>query len=130
MRFQLGIEAMTHRIATKCFGLILLVTIISGLPQAWGQTADTAAPAAGAADAKVKFDKSFDDYKAAFRKIEGLRTAFQTADAARREQINKQLVSEVASTQKLVDVMVAAAIEAYRAAPNADPQVTSLLIAV
>jgi cyclophilin family peptidyl-prolyl cis-trans isomerase len=119
---------MTHRITTKCFGMILVLAM-GGVPQARGQAAaETAAPAA--ADVKAKFDKCFADYKAAFRKIEVLRTEYQTADAGRREQINQQLEGEVTSTQKLVNTMVAAAIEAYRAAPNQDAEVTNLLIAV
>ena len=48
----------------------------------------------------------------------------------KREQINKQLSGEVADTQKLVNAMVAAAMDAYRAAPNQDPEVTNLLLAV
>jgi hypothetical protein len=119
---------MTYRIATACFAM-MVVLMVGGATQAWGQ-AGSESPAPAAADAKAKFDKCFADYKAAFKKIEGLRTEFQTADAVKRQQINQQLSSEVASTQKLVDAMVAAATAAYRAAPNQDPVVTNLLIAV
>jgi cyclophilin family peptidyl-prolyl cis-trans isomerase len=106
-----------------------LLLLAGGLSQAWAQsTTERALPSP--ADAKAKFDQSFADYKTELRKIEGLRTNFQTSDKANREKINQQLSGEIAVAQKLVDAMVAAAMDAYRAAPNSDAQVTDLLVAV
>jgi cyclophilin family peptidyl-prolyl cis-trans isomerase len=126
--FDSGKNTMKHRISTICLGLIVMIAV-GGSPLAWGQAAGEN-PAPTPAEAKAKFDQSFADYKAALRKIEELRTAFQTADAAARVKINEQLSGEIAAAQKRVDAMVAAAIVAYRAAPNSDPVVTNLLIAV
>jgi cyclophilin family peptidyl-prolyl cis-trans isomerase len=110
-------------------GSVMFLVFAIGTSGAWGQNVgDGSSPAP--ADAKARFDKSFADYKTELRKIEGLRTSFQTGDKAAREKINQQLTDEIASAQKLVDAMVAAAMDAYRAAPNSDPQVTDLLIAV
>ncbi|HEY4233050.1 MAG TPA: peptidylprolyl isomerase [Lacipirellulaceae bacterium] len=108
---------------------LLLAGFGGGGASAWCQAAGESTPPA-AADAKTKFDQRFADYKTELRKIEGLRTSYQTSDAATREKINQQLSGEVAEAQKLVNVMVAAAMDAYRAAPNSDPQVTNLLLAV
>jgi cyclophilin family peptidyl-prolyl cis-trans isomerase len=118
---------MTHRTLTLIISLIVVISTTTP-PLVWGQTAGST-PAPGT-DAKAVFEQRFTDYKNAFKRIEGLRTEFQTADAPTREKINKQLASEIAATQKLVDGLVAAAMDAYRAAPNSDPEVTKLLIAV
>jgi cyclophilin family peptidyl-prolyl cis-trans isomerase len=107
----------------------MLFVFAVGASGAWGQNAGEGS-SPSPADAKAKFDKSFADYKTELRKIEGLRTSFQTGDKAAREKINQQLSGEIAAAQKFVDAMVAAAMDAYRAAPNSDPQVTDLLIAV
>ena len=83
-----------------------------------------------AAQAKAAFDAKFNEYKAAVREIEKMQTEFQAADAATRQKINTQLTGQIAHAQSLVNEMLEAAIEAYRFAPNADEQITELLIAV
>jgi cyclophilin family peptidyl-prolyl cis-trans isomerase len=108
---------------------VALIVIGCCLSGAWGQAVHETSSPAGA-DAKAKFDQSFADYKTELRKIEGLRTSYQSADPAGREKINQQLKGEIAVAQKMVDGMVAAAMDAYLAAPNSDPQVTNLLVAV
>jgi cyclophilin family peptidyl-prolyl cis-trans isomerase len=89
-----------------------------------------AEPSDAASQAKAAFDAKFQVYKAAIRDIEQLQTKFQTADAATREKLNAEMTGQVAHAQSLVNDMVDAAMEAYRAAPNADPRVTELLVAV
>lgn len=93
---------------------------------------DGPAPAASeaAGQAKAAFDKKFDEYKSAIRDIEKLQIDYQTADAATREKLNADLAGQVAHAQSLVNALVDAATEAYRFAPNADPQITELLTAV
>src|SRR5438105_13857452 len=83
-----------------------------------------------AAQAKAVFEAKFNDYKAAIRDIEKLQGEFQTADAATREKLNTTMTAQVSRAQSLVNAMVEAAEAAYRAAPNADPQIKDLLIAV
>jgi cyclophilin family peptidyl-prolyl cis-trans isomerase len=119
---------MKTYIRWQWFGLVL-VGNLALMSAARGQSAsDSAAPPA--AEAQAKFVQRFNEYKTQLRKIEGLRTDFQAADPTARAKINQQLSSEIADAQKLVDEMVAAAMDAYRAAPNSDPQVTNLLLAV
>jgi cyclophilin family peptidyl-prolyl cis-trans isomerase len=83
-----------------------------------------------AAHAKATFQAKFDEYKAAIREIEKLQADFQTADAEQRKKLNEELTGKVAHTQSIVGAMVEAAEAAYRAAPNADPQITDVLVAV
>jgi cyclophilin family peptidyl-prolyl cis-trans isomerase len=83
-----------------------------------------------AGQAKAAFDAKFEEYKQALREIEQLRTQFQTADADGRKKLNEQLTGHLAHAQSLINGVVDAASEAYRFAPNADPQITALLTAV
>jgi cyclophilin family peptidyl-prolyl cis-trans isomerase len=83
-----------------------------------------------AAQSKAAFDRKFQQYKAIIREIERLQVEFQSADAAERERINAAMTGQVAHAQALVNEMVEAGTQAYRFAPNADPQITELLKAV
>jgi cyclophilin family peptidyl-prolyl cis-trans isomerase len=83
-----------------------------------------------AAQAKAAFDAKFNEYKAAVRDIEKLQAQFQAADAASRQKINTQLTGQTAHAKSLVNEMLEAAVEAYRFAPNADDEITELLVAV
>ena len=101
------------------------------------QPKQAAAPAAAgaqsgtdAAQAKAAFDQAFDKYKIALREIEQLRIKYQTADEAGRKKINAELTGHLANAQSLVNALTEAALAAYRAAPNTDPQITDLLTAV
>ncbi len=87
-------------------------------------------PAASVAQTKAAFEAKFNDYKAAIRDIEKLQAEFQTADPATREKLNVRLTAQVTQAQSLVNAMFEAGEAAYRAAPNTDPQVTNLLVAV
>jgi cyclophilin family peptidyl-prolyl cis-trans isomerase len=80
--------------------------------------------------AQAAFTQKFDEYKSALRDIEQLRIKYQTADAATRKQINAELSGHIAHAQSLVNALVEAALAAYRAAPDSDPQVTELLTAI
>jgi cyclophilin family peptidyl-prolyl cis-trans isomerase len=83
-----------------------------------------------AGQADTVFDQKFEAYKSAIRDIEELQNKFQTADAAEREKLNAEMTAQVAHAQSLVNDMVDAAMEAFRSAPNEDPQVSELLVAV
>ncbi len=93
-------------------------------------TGESAADANAAAQAKAAFEEKFNAYKAAIREIEKLNVEFQSADEATRKKLNEQLTGQVAHAQSLVNAMVDAAMAAYKFAPNADPKITDLLIAV
>ena len=90
----------------------------------------TTASSLTAEQAKAAFDSRVTDYKDALRKIEKLQTDYQGADAAKRQQINQQLRDEMPAAKRRLHDMVSAGVDAYRAAPNEDPQVTELLLAV
>lgn len=89
-----------------------------------------AAPSAEAQQAKQVFDAKFEEYKTAVREIEKMQSEFQTADAATRKKLNEQITGQIAHTQTIVNGMIEAAEAAYKAAPNADKQITEVLTAV
>ena len=107
-------------------GLACMFVVV---PRVVGQEAASGDPQAGAA-AKADFDQRFEAYKDAARRIEALQSDFQTADPAAREQINSQLRDAVAAAKQSLNAMVDSATALYRAAPNADPQITELLTTV
>jgi hypothetical protein len=83
-----------------------------------------------AEQAKAAFQQKFDEYKQVIRDIEKRQVEFQSADAAAREKLNTEMAAQVAHAQSLVNAMIDAALAAYSAAPNNDPQVTDLLVSV
>jgi cyclophilin family peptidyl-prolyl cis-trans isomerase len=110
-------------------GLTVVVTLLLMVPSAG---ADEASPASAdaAAQAKAAFDQQFNAYRDALRQVERLRNDYQTADDAARAKINAELEQRLDVMQTLVDRMVAAAVDAYRLAPNAHAEITDLLVAV
>jgi cyclophilin family peptidyl-prolyl cis-trans isomerase len=92
--------------------------------------ANQQASAPTVAAANEAFQSKFSEYKAALGDIEKLRAEYQTADEATRNKLNEQLSGQIAHAQSLINVVVEAATEAYRLAPNADPEIAKLLIAV
>lgn len=90
--------------------------------------ASTPAASAQQADPAAAFAEAVNDYKSAIREIEKLRGEYQDADPASRQAINDQLSNLIISTQPKVDAMIEAALNAFRAAPMADPEVTDLLV--
>jgi cyclophilin family peptidyl-prolyl cis-trans isomerase len=94
-------------------------------------TAETEKPdPAAVAAANATFQAKFNEYKAAVREIEKLRGEYQAANEADRTKINEQLSGQIAHAQSVVNAMVDAATEAYGLAPNADPELTKLLVAI
>ncbi|MEX0642824.1 MAG: peptidylprolyl isomerase [Pirellulales bacterium] len=106
------------------------LTVAQEQPAKPVQELSGAQPSAEAAQAKAAFAQKFDEYKTAVRDIEQLRIKYQTADVTDRKKINAELSGQVAHAQSLVNAMVEAALVAYRAAPNTDPQITELLTAI
>ncbi|MEN0109966.1 MAG: peptidylprolyl isomerase, partial [Planctomycetota bacterium] len=79
-------------------------------------------------DPAAAFAAAFERSKAEVRKIEALYSDFQTAPADRRSEINEAIQRVVADAKPTFDAMIDAALQAFRAAPNADPQVTDVLV--
>ncbi|MGI9456609.1 MAG: peptidylprolyl isomerase, partial [Aeoliella sp.] len=89
-----------------------------------------AAPAAEETSPQAKFDQAVASYKEAIHQIETLRGDYQSADPAAREAINADLADLVATTKAKVDALTTAALEAYQAEPNANPEITQLLVSM
>jgi cyclophilin family peptidyl-prolyl cis-trans isomerase len=115
---------------TVCWaGLTALVTLVLLVSSARADETSPA-PADAIAQAKLAFDRQFNAYKDAVRQVERLRTEYQTADQDGRAKINAELGQRISAMQTLVDGMVADAIELYRLAPGANPEITDLLVGV
>ncbi|MCA9240154.1 MAG: hypothetical protein KDA37_08145, partial [Planctomycetales bacterium] len=116
----------------KCRAILILLIaslyLLSGTPEA--QAAESPAEANPVSADRTAFDEAFADYKAMIRQIEDLRIEYQTADQARREEINLQFPSLIAEGQKKVDKMIAEALKLYQASPEADAKVSELLYTV
>jgi cyclophilin family peptidyl-prolyl cis-trans isomerase len=110
-------------------GLIALVTFVLSASSAAADN-PSPPPVDAAAQAKTVFDQQFAAYKDSFRQVEHLRTEYQTADEPTRAKINAELSQRIAAMQASVDGMIAAAVEVYRLAPSANPEITNLLVAV
>ncbi|MEM1305187.1 MAG: peptidylprolyl isomerase, partial [Planctomycetota bacterium] len=91
---------------------------------------DDAMNSAGAADLKAAFQSAYEAYRQEVIAIEALRSEYQTADGARREAINAELRTRHPQSTAILGRMVDAAVAAYNAAPEGDPQITQLLQAV
>jgi cyclophilin family peptidyl-prolyl cis-trans isomerase len=116
-----------------CFALVVvLLGIVAGMARAQDPTAPTnpTAQNPAAQQAMATFQAKFDEYKGAIREIEKLQAEYQTADSERRKKLNEELTGHVAQAQSIMNEMVQAAEEAFKAAPNKDAQVTDVLVAV
>lgn len=119
---------MMRRLSLVCASMLLLGGVWTA-----AQTpppSEEAAPADAAAQAKAEFYQRFEAYKEAIRSIEQLRTDYQVADPATREELNRQLEQRIDQTGPVLDAVVSAAEKAYQLAPNTDAQITDLLVAV
>ncbi|HEX5470795.1 MAG TPA: hypothetical protein VFW73_02860, partial [Lacipirellulaceae bacterium] len=112
--------------------IFFILTIFAALTvtRTYADEKKSPSPSNTATEAKAAFDAKFNDYKAAIREIEKLQTEFQNADPATRKKLNQTMSAQVAHAHSLINAMVEAAESVYRAAPNADPQITSLLTSV
>jgi hypothetical protein len=93
-------------------------------------TAASPTPTAAAANAKADFQKKFAPWKEAIKQIDLLRIEYQTADEARREQLQQELRQKFEAASKMVPGVVEAALVAYNAAPAADEELQQFLMAV
>lgn len=139
---------MNRHVSLFCLGIILVAiaavevravgqeTAATPAVEAPAQTEEAQANDGKAADpnaaarANEAFSEKFKEYKAALGEIEKLNVAYQTADEATRKKLNEQMTGQIAHAQSLINAMVDAAVAAYRFAPNADPKITDLLVAV
>jgi cyclophilin family peptidyl-prolyl cis-trans isomerase len=88
------------------------------------------APSEEVAQAQAEFNRQFAQYKTALLGLEKVRTEYQTADEATRAKLNDEFRQQAAATQQTLNGVVTAAEKAYRLAPNSNPQITDLLVAV
>jgi cyclophilin family peptidyl-prolyl cis-trans isomerase len=114
----------------RWFLIFALFCIASAAQYAVADENKAAKPKPAGDQAKATFSAKFTEYKAAIQDIEKLQAEFQSADSAKRQKLNADLSAQVSHAQSLVNAMVEAAEAAYRAAPNADPDVANLLVSV
>lgn len=79
---------------------------------------------------KEAFRQAVADCTAQYQVIEGLWSEYQTAEKERQDQINQELIGLRKLAEEKVRIMAEAAIEAFKADPGGDPEVTNLLLAV
>ena len=119
---------LCHSRQTSLVFTFLFATFVGLRAPAEDQPATPPSPAA--AQANAAFLAKFQEYKATVQEIEKLQAEFQNADPDRRKKLNADVAGQVAHAQSQINAMVEAAQAAYQAAPNADKQVTDLLVAV
>lgn len=82
------------------------------------------------ATAEASYAAAVAEVGACYARIEELRAEYQSADDTRREEIDQTLVALLSETKQKVDTMISAALEAFRAAPLQNEEVTQTLLAV
>jgi len=117
-----------NRIGFGVASVVLAAMLMGGQVHAQEKPAATLSPEA--AKAQADFQAKFEEYKAAAREVEKVQAEFQTADPPTRKKLNEKMTGQIAHMQTLINGMVEAAKTAYQAAPNANPQVASVLTAV
>lgn len=104
----------------------LLIFAVAVVP--WrGAWAQQEAPPA---DPHQAFQQAVEEYKQSFRDINSLQLEYHSADEARREAINQELREVGAVGRVRMEQLVDAAIAAYKADPDKNPQVAQLLKSV
>ncbi len=128
-------------------GFFLLATVLvwpGGILAAEGQPAappaekaaappvekTAAPPSQPAGPAKAEFDKVFGQWKGLLTELRTLRDEYGTAEPARRDEIKKRYGELVEKGEVMEPQMIEAAEKAYVEAPNADAELTKLLLAV
>jgi cyclophilin family peptidyl-prolyl cis-trans isomerase len=120
---------MTGRFRPLCVSMIAAFAVCA-LSFAIGEEKKAPDPKVSVDQAKAAFAAKFNDYRAVIRDVEKLQVEFQTADAATRQKLNTTMAAQITHAQSLVNAMVEAGEEVYRAAPNKDPEVNNLLFSV
>jgi cyclophilin family peptidyl-prolyl cis-trans isomerase len=112
------------------FLVLFVVIAASGLIGHAQEKQPAAAATPEATQTKAAFEAKFEEYKNAVRAIEMLQSEYQSATSERRRKLNEEVAGQIAHTQTIINGMVEAAEAAYKAAPNADQQITDVLVAV
>ena len=106
--------------------LLLFVIALACTRQVAAQ--ETPAQPPTVAEAQAAYDQAAADYKSVFKKIETLRGEYQSADEARRKQINAELPGVVDQARAKMAAWTQAALELYKVAPNENEEVSDLLL--
>ncbi len=117
----------------RFYGWLLLASMAALAAPASAQEASPVQEPAALANspAKAAYLAALEAYKDQVRQIEKLSAAYQaTRDEAEQQAINEQLKPIVAEAKIKVNAMVDAALEAFKAAPMTDQEVTDLLLTV
>jgi cyclophilin family peptidyl-prolyl cis-trans isomerase len=90
--------------------------------------AASAAPPAGKTDAADDFKRVCAEWKDVLSQLATLKIEYRTADAQKQAEIQRKWGPLMDQATALKDKVMAAARQAYAAAPNADRQITELLV--
>lgn len=93
--------------------------------------AESASPPVAAAGPKAAaFQELFGPWKKILGEMRDLQLEYKTAGVDRRVEISKRYGELIAQGSSMQEKLVAAAIEAYKEAPNADPQIGQFLLGI
>jgi len=114
---------------------VLLITNLSAQEAAppaetAAPAADEAAPAAEPGPQRAEFDRILAEWKKMLAELEALQLKYRTAEDQQKAQIEQQWKQVVAKGDEMEPKLIGAAEKAYVEAPNADKQVTDLLVDV
>ena len=112
---------MSLRIILVGVGLLVTTTAASF-------AAPTDTPAKNAEPAAADFARLYKEWKTVLSQLANLKIQYRTADAQQQTEIQAKWGPLMDQATALKDKVMAAAQKAYAAAPNADPQVTDLLV--
>lgn len=116
-----------HLLFPRLLGLSALVALTGTLAPAapvFAQEAGQAAPGEQTAD----FAPLHEQWQQVQKQLVDLQNEYRTADAERQEAIRKEFQTLVSQAQQLLPKLKTAALEAYRAEPNANRDVVRVLL--
>ncbi len=117
----------------RMFAAIVAAVLVIGVPASAraAEAAGSASPATAAAGPKAAaFQELFGPWKKILREMRDLQLEYKTAGVDRRVEISKRYDELIAQGNAMQDKLVAAAIEAYKEAPNADLQIAQFLVGI
>lgn len=102
-------------------------------PPAAAAPAEAAAPAGPSPEsvaAKAEFDKAYDQWNALIEQIRAVQSKRSTAQGDERTELDEQLVDLRGQVDGLVDQIVAAGLNVYKADPQGYPEINATLLAI
>ncbi|MEE9603732.1 MAG: hypothetical protein V3V75_10530, partial [Thermoguttaceae bacterium] len=115
---------------TSCLLLAVILLAFVGVAPAGGQDTATGTAAPTAGPQRQAFDKVFAQWKELLTELEQLQAKYRTASETEKVDIRKKYGALVQKGDAMKKELAQAAEKAFIEAPNADEEVTDLLLAV